>query len=666
MNLKNIERNQLDYIITDILPTELSEQFSYYNFYKYLVGKDKEIKKIVKEATKKHSNNQSIFKSSCFRSCPLVYSIMKQLDTERKISLIQPLASLQLFMFISIYQKELLTLIQKNSVFSLRYHTKNTELFYKNQNKSVINYFSDISQNISKGIIEQTGMYFNIGPYTSINSFTSSEDWFVLNSKYKYFIKTDYKACFDSIYTHIFNFTIGKDVNDTKALTDVACIYSVIDRVLMNINASVSNGIVVGPEFSRMIAEILLQAIDRDVFNTLLNENMIKNEHYNVYRFVDDIFIFAISEQLAEKILELYSNISQKYFLRLNENKLYKTKVPFILEEWLKETNSFTSLACSQLFYNVENKKREKEDSKPHMIKSHGLAIIKKKLMVHFNELVCKYDTNTKTIVSYFLGAVLNKIGRNKKEASIFKENVSESVVFSFLELVMFVYSFFPNYGNTQKFLAITSYIRDEFDIISHKEKLQFLFDKYSFIFNKANLNDIVNLILFCGSAKIEIPYSQEQKIVNKLKEKDDPILWASYLLYTQYNKTYFNEIKNTIAQMLRERLEAIVDEQNLYMYREFWWIIVFNRSPFFKDQQCLIDDKLKSFVESKNSNTTDIARDLENIFLKYLKSENSNQFFDWEVKNDMYFLKKITFKTRQRTIFKNYKHTCFADCSVE
>lgn len=662
MNLKNIERNPLDYIITDILPTELSEQFSYYNFYKYLIGKDKEIKKIIKEATKKHKNNETIFDTHCFKNCPLVYTIMKQLDTERSLSIIQPLASLQLFMFISIYQKELLTLIQKNSIFSLRYHTKNTELFYKNQNNSVINYFSDISQNINKEVIEQTGMYFNIGPCKSINSFTSSDDWFVLNSKYKYFIRADYKACFDSIYTHIFNLIIGKDVNDTRGLSKSTCIYSVIDRVLMNINATVSNGIVVGPEFSRMIAEILLQTIDKDVFNILLNENIKKDEHYNVYRYVDDIFIFSISEQLSNKILELYSNVSRKYFLRLNENKLYKTKVPFIPESWLKETNLFTNMACSKLFNVIENDKKE-ENSKPYILNSHGLSLTKNHLKIHFNELICKYDTNTKTIVSYFLGAILNKIGRNKNKINIFKENISESEVFSFLELVIFVYSFFPDYGNTQKLLAITSYVNDEFDIFSHKEKLQSILDKYSFIFSKANLNDIVNLIIFCGYVKIEIPYTQEQNIVLKLKEKDDPILWASYLLYTQYNQTYFTEIKATIAQILRERLEAIVDVKNLYMYREFWWIIVFNKSPFFIDQQNLIDDKLEPYIKS-NKNKKEIEHKLEEIFLDYLNSDIPNQFFNWDIKKDNYFLKKITFKTRQRTIFKNYKHTCFAECS--
>ena len=36
MNLNNIKRNQLDYLLTDILPNELSDRFTYSHFYEIL------------------------------------------------------------------------------------------------------------------------------------------------------------------------------------------------------------------------------------------------------------------------------------------------------------------------------------------------------------------------------------------------------------------------------------------------------------------------------------------------------------------------------------------------------------------------------------------------------------------------------------------------------
>lgn len=46
MDLNNIKRNQLDYILTDILPTELSERFTFFYFYEFLMTKRKELKQM--------------------------------------------------------------------------------------------------------------------------------------------------------------------------------------------------------------------------------------------------------------------------------------------------------------------------------------------------------------------------------------------------------------------------------------------------------------------------------------------------------------------------------------------------------------------------------------------------------------------------------------------
>ena len=66
------------------------------------------------------------------------------------------MAAMELFLFVSVYQKELLALLDKNSVFSLRFHNKNNDLIYKSKNRSVIKYFSDLSEETGKEIIEQT------------------------------------------------------------------------------------------------------------------------------------------------------------------------------------------------------------------------------------------------------------------------------------------------------------------------------------------------------------------------------------------------------------------------------------------------------------------------------------------------------------------------------
>ena len=113
MNLDNIERNQLDYILTDVLPTELSNQFSYGNFYEYLLEKNnyKKIEKMINLIVKqKNKHNATLFEGSAnWVTSPLKYTIMKQRGSVREISLLQPMAAVELFLFIAAYQKELLT-----------------------------------------------------------------------------------------------------------------------------------------------------------------------------------------------------------------------------------------------------------------------------------------------------------------------------------------------------------------------------------------------------------------------------------------------------------------------------------------------------------------------------------------------------------------------------
>lgn len=605
---------------------------------------------------------------------PLKYSIMKDLYTVREISLVQPLAAIEMLLFVELYQKELLNLLNKNSCFSLRFHHKNNNLCYKNKNKSVIRYFSEESKTMGREVLEQTGMFFDISPYKSIAAFTSSEDWLVLNSKYKHFIRTDYKACFDSIYSHTFTWLIGKDSIDTKSFESNSNIYSAIDRILQNINARRSNGIVVGPEFSRMIAELLLQSIDTAVYNKLINSGVECGQDYNVYRYVDDIFIFAKSEELATHIVEKYSEIARKYLLQLNETKLFSSRVPFILDGWLNETNGFTNRMCDMLFNSKEEQKAyvekifAKEDDAetptsdvlPYLLKSHVVRYgskAKQSIMNQLNELICNYPNKDRTIIAYFLSSILNHIGKNKDKCTIFKNDVKGSTVFSFLDLTFYAYSFFPNYGNTQKLLQIISYVRDEYDIFEESTRLQALINKYAFIFDKANINDVVNLFLFCRQAKIEIPYLQEECIVRKIKEKDDPILWATYLMYSQYNRKYSDEIRSCIEKTLLEKINAIRVQKSVYEYREFWWILIFNKCPFITNaSQNAIDNAITLLNVPTDSGCT---HTLVDIFKNNLQN-SPIQFFDWDIeRND--FLRTLTFKTHEKSIFKNYKENAIS-----
>ena len=120
VDLNNIKRNQLDYILTDILPNELSELFSFKYFYDFLLNKRKDVKEMIDKVIKaknKSASEQVLFLGSInWATMPLKYTIMKGLHSSREISLLQPMAAVQIFLFITAYQKELLNILEHNSV----------------------------------------------------------------------------------------------------------------------------------------------------------------------------------------------------------------------------------------------------------------------------------------------------------------------------------------------------------------------------------------------------------------------------------------------------------------------------------------------------------------------------------------------------------------------
>ena len=151
MGWKGLEREPLDYILTDLLPVELSDRFSFYPLYEFLLKKEN--RKILNSLTKefresKAQGAQKIFDKG-WATQPLKYKIIKGIDTYREMSLIQPFSALNIYFFIQCYQKEILQYLKKNHVYSIRYHKNNSELSYKESDKKRTQF--DLDHVLDKG-----------------------------------------------------------------------------------------------------------------------------------------------------------------------------------------------------------------------------------------------------------------------------------------------------------------------------------------------------------------------------------------------------------------------------------------------------------------------------------------------------------------------------------
>ena len=605
-NAKNIERNRLDYLLTDTMPVELTELFSYSQFYDFLFSRQKEVDRLVRDMKLQKDRNKEIpfIKGDNWgnwATIPLKYGIMKGINVTRMLNLVQPMAALHMYFFVSCYQKEILDQLKQNACFSLRYHSQNNNLCYRSKKKKVSSYFWKTSKKINRAVLQQTGMFFKIRNYYSIVDFTGSRQWRTCNFRYRYFAKADYKSCFDSIYTHAFKWCITKDTVDSKNAAN-SNLNIAIDRILQNINGHSSNGVIIGPEFSRMIAEVLLGHIDKEVKYELEGMGLRLGRDYRIFRFVDDLFIFSNNPEDQDRILDTMGRVSQKYLLQLNESKCVKTTTPVVLSTWIGECRELAA-QISELFF----RKSEVAENKGPLVKNRNVQITR--MMEDFVDLIKAHPREEHHIVSFILSTLLNNISNKKDGYTLFDKNTIKTKPYMLLELAMYFYSFCPSFESTRKILSMLVYMNDELHFKSnknkkvdaeeyHHKKLVALIRRYAFIFEKGNLNDLVNWFVFFYEYQISLKSGTEKVLEEKLEREDNPLLWASYLIYSRYYDGYHKQIVERINDLLANKLDELRSNE-ITMQEQFWYVLVFGNCPYISDE---LQKEISSLIERLHS----------------------------------------------------------------
>lgn len=670
MGWRGLERNKLDFILTDTLPVEVSELFSFSQFYSFLLNKEqqrtlKEITEVIKH--KKALSSEIMFKNN-WSSKPLKYKILKGTNTYREMSILNPFSALNLFFFMECYQKDILDFFDKEHCFSIRYHKKNTDLYYKNKNGKALEYFQTQVRNIEKGVIQQTGNYFRVAPFESINAFTGSRIWRLCNFKYNLYAKMDYKSCFDSIYTHAYSWIIERNVIDAKNAHN-SHLFVTIDRILQNINGRSSNGIVVGPEFSRMIAELILQQIDKEVKLSLSGENIKYKKDYIVFRYVDDIFIFANEQSTLDLVINKFKQCGERYLLHLNELKLTKGETPWLPKEWLDKARKLSDI-IGEFFYKGTKKEYDSlPEEQQFIVKPDFISV--DRLKDEIAVLIKSHPEDTRTIVSFLLSALFNNISKKKEGYKLFgKNHISKALLL--IDMAFYIYSFYPSFDQTRKMISMITYMNDEMDFknsLDYNKKLQNKIEQYSFIFETGNLHDLCDWLPFFYEYKISLKIDIEDLWINIAYQLNDPIIWANILLYSEYNDTLHNDLCIKLQNIITEQISRIVYSDPM-MNTEFWYVLIFHNCPFLSQQirddlAYVIDTIKNNAIQSKGNPISCVpSYDIIKILCEFLQLQSAmgnkpeNSFFNW--KGTKEFSEIITYRTYQRTVFKKYKRNLY------
>ena len=223
----------------------------------------------------------------------------------------------------------------------------------------------------------------------------------------------------------------------------------------------------------------------------------------------------------------------------------------------------------------------------------------------------------------------------------------------------MYMYSYNPCFDHTQKIISLIVYIdselyfREKGENVNH-DKLQNIIRKYSFIFENVFLTDICNWFIFFSDYKISLHNDIENKIVNRLEIEDNPILWANYLIYSKYYPKYFSEILNKIKNIIKINLDKLIGN-GVMLKKEFWYILIFYNCPYLNKELKEQMKDILSKAENGVNKSVGVNEKIFKLFYDFMKIEDNKKFFDWDNRN---ISQRITYRTFQRTVFKNYKKT--------
>jgi hypothetical protein len=475
----------------------------------------------------------------------------------------------------------------------------------------------------------------------------------------------DYKSCFDSIYTHAYKWIVERNVIDSKN-ADNSNLFISIDRILQNINGRSSNGLVVGPEFSRMIAEMLLQQIDSEVLFVLSNNGIEYDRDYTIYRYVDDIIVFSNAQETLDVIIGKYNLISEKYLLHLNELKLVVGETPCIPKGWLGETRRLSDV-LDNIFTSIKKADYDElPDEERFIVKSDYIPVdrIKSEITVVMKE----YQNDRRTVVSFLLSTLLNNISKRKDGYTLFGNNKINKAML-LVDMAFFIYAFCPSFDQTRKLISMIVYLDDEIDFKSDDsamKKLRDVINRYSFIFQRGNIFDLCDWFPFLSEYGISLSVNVENSLVVRATDANDPIIWANILLYSRYYVPFMETIKAKLNEIIEGQISKISGNEIL-LHREFWYIMIFHNCP---DISPSLQAKMSNIVNDLlNLAIPNISKYPSSMAIKlvcdYLQRQSSSgnkpleSFFNWN--NIRGISAQIAYRTYQRTIFKHYRRNKYS-----
>lgn len=559
---------------------------------------------------------------------PYNFRIHHKENDFRELSIPHPLNQLCLVEFYDRYAN-LITYFAGTGDFSLRKPTRVAKYkFHKDKTHSELldRVNTEIPLEVASKEIEELRSFFVYEKYTNIHKFYESREYHKCEKKFDKLLRFDIQKCFDSIYTHSVTWAIyGKETSKLMLGKDgdveERSFPDAFDKIMQQSNDGETNGIIIGPEFSRIFAEIILAKVDRLVENALKEGGYQNKVDYEVFRYVDDYFVFYSKDDVSDEVLSKFRLTLRHYKMSISPSKTSKYLLPMITAVSVAK-EKIGDLLEGFISWEAEN---VSFNSRQKAFRSASALIIRFKMIAFETNAEIKDLLNFSLyLLEKRLASLIDKVTRQRKTKDLEKVELKaiESILFNVLEVSFYLYSVAPRVNYTIRLCRILNLslgflenskifgfevisqvkkkVSDEIRLVLRKQSLDGTFEMESlyllialkqlggeYTMNLSSLSRFFGFELDEGNAVIGIPEFRYFTII-------------VLLFYVEDNKE-LAPINSALQGAISKKIEEIKKKGDLKNYAEAVLLLFDSLTCPYLDEKFKIN-LLRSFVGNSNA----------------------------------------------------------------
>ena len=375
---------------------------------------------------------------------PFSYKIRHRVSDFRKLGVLHPSALWAVKEFYEEFDEWMIFECRRSPV-SIRAPFRVSGTYYERSDADAVNRFKmgQVSTSDIDSLSRYNPSYFSYRGFTRLYRFFSSDDFGDLEKRYAVLRTLDVSRCFDSIYTHSIAWALlGKKL--AKMNKKAKSTAKRFDDLMMYVNHGETNGIVIGPEISRIFAEIIFQTVDLAAIRSLESRNYRHGREYTIRRYVDDVFIFADSDAVAEQARDVYMDALAEFNLYSNPLKMTAIPRPFTTTKTviIDKTRLLIESLSAQIFESYD-----KDRSKLHPARVWRSSRVTADFLTAIKSICHEAKAGYHDLSSYLISALCDRARRlvsSRKVADEQEEKRYRTAIGILLRLLFFAYTVAP------------------------------------------------------------------------------------------------------------------------------------------------------------------------------------------------------------------------------